>query len=443
MGNGSFGTVYLAEHLTLGGQRAIKRSIRYSPQGKKLIEEGKLLMHMNHVGIPKVYDIEEDDEYVYLVEEYVRGESLSAFITHQRTISVDLALRICISLCEIGEYLRESEVGQVHHRDIKPDHIILSGEGVKLLDYGNAAISDEEVQFFGNNEDFGKKKTDVDGQAIKRVFCRLVENNVTLQAKDICKTLEKSTMDGPGELLGFFKQKLSETDGGKEGENEHFTLKIAVGGSERHIGATHFSVSLQVFLRQKGIEALYVEENESRAVWKMADIHGGHINENGIHRWRGFKGVPRYGPGIACGEQKAEVVISDWGMNINSFGTDIKVLILGTRPWEIDNSIRFVKDFGGEDALYVSMNGDIQGAGELANIIGSKVYCFPADPDPFHISDVKEKFFTQLFDGKGVFHHKTIDNCSGGLQQWLRRNTFIDCLGKLYGFRKRKKDGHA
>lgn len=71
IGKGSGSTVYLVRHQKLGEYRAVKR-IPKSSDTTRQIREAHILNHLKHPKIPRIYDIEEDDEACYIVEEYTR-----------------------------------------------------------------------------------------------------------------------------------------------------------------------------------------------------------------------------------------------------------------------------------------------------------------------------------------------------------------------------------
>lgn len=114
--------------------------------------EASLLKNLNHPGIPIIYDIEEDDTYYYIIEEFIRGESLDTFVLHQETISQELIIEFCIQLCEILDYLHHYAPYPILYQDLKPEHIILCGNQLKLIDFGIASFftgSGKHFQKFG------------------------------------------------------------------------------------------------------------------------------------------------------------------------------------------------------------------------------------------------------------------------------------------------------
>ena len=80
LGTGQTSTVYLARHLSLDAERAIKVIPKTGASPVSVLTEAQLLKSLNHPGIPMIFDIEEDDSNYYLVEEYIQGESLEAYL---------------------------------------------------------------------------------------------------------------------------------------------------------------------------------------------------------------------------------------------------------------------------------------------------------------------------------------------------------------------------
>ena len=61
LGRGSGSKVYLARHQTLGEYRAIKQISKKSDFAWK-VREARILNRLNHPKVPKLYDMEEDEE---------------------------------------------------------------------------------------------------------------------------------------------------------------------------------------------------------------------------------------------------------------------------------------------------------------------------------------------------------------------------------------------
>ena len=86
LGTGRTGTVWLALHLGLEEYRAIKCVPRTCADYETFRREALILKELQHPGIPMIYDLEEDPEYFYLIEEYLQGYSLYTLIKCQGTL---------------------------------------------------------------------------------------------------------------------------------------------------------------------------------------------------------------------------------------------------------------------------------------------------------------------------------------------------------------------
>ncbi len=138
LGTGAFGEVYLAEHLNLKVNRALKCIKKCRDIYRTAVREADILKDLRHPAIPIIYDIEENEECVCIVEEYVEGSSLSSLLSDKGKLPVRNIIDITLDLCNAVEYLHDRKV---FHRDIKPENIIYNGRSIKLLDYGSAVCA--------------------------------------------------------------------------------------------------------------------------------------------------------------------------------------------------------------------------------------------------------------------------------------------------------------
>ena len=76
LGRGYSGTVFLAEHTGLQALRAVKCISRKHVMYRQFLKEAMLLKNLKHPGIPLIYDLEEEGENLYIIEEYIKGESV-------------------------------------------------------------------------------------------------------------------------------------------------------------------------------------------------------------------------------------------------------------------------------------------------------------------------------------------------------------------------------
>ena len=143
IGKGGQKTVYKVDDAT--ASYALK--IVEAPNDPRIQQEVAILRSVDIQGVPHILDqgmVEDDvsrDTFLYILEEYVEGESLRTVLTREKTISTDVAVGILETLLDIETQLEERAI---LHRDIKPDNIILGKNGaVYLIDFGIAKILGE------------------------------------------------------------------------------------------------------------------------------------------------------------------------------------------------------------------------------------------------------------------------------------------------------------
>ena len=138
IGAGGMGEVWKAEDTRLGRIVAIKilpPAIAADAEAiARLRREARTSAQLNHPNIATVHSFEEAGGRLFIVMEFVDGESLSTIF--KRGISE-------AELCRIGrsvaDALAEAHAKGVIHRDVKPENIIVAvGNRVKVLDFGIA-----------------------------------------------------------------------------------------------------------------------------------------------------------------------------------------------------------------------------------------------------------------------------------------------------------------
>ena len=138
LGAGGMGQVYGAEDTTLKRFVAIKR---VSPDAKstdadrkRLLKEAQRSSALNHPNVGSVYDVVEHAGELWVVMEYIEGETLRHRL--KQPISTDEFFAIATQCCE---GLQAAHEKSIIHGDIKPENIMLtSGNRVKILDFGVA-----------------------------------------------------------------------------------------------------------------------------------------------------------------------------------------------------------------------------------------------------------------------------------------------------------------
>jgi serine/threonine protein kinase/tetratricopeptide (TPR) repeat protein len=140
IGRGGMGVVYRAQDTKLKRSVAVKSvppKWRTDLNAKaRFKREAELLASLNHPNIAVIYDIiEQDESAVYLILEYVPGETLA-----QRIAREPLRFQETLSIGQqIVEAVSAAHKKDIVHRDLKPSNIKITPEGrIKVLDFGLA-----------------------------------------------------------------------------------------------------------------------------------------------------------------------------------------------------------------------------------------------------------------------------------------------------------------
>ena len=110
--------------------------------------EAKTIASLNHENIVKVYDIEEMFRTVFIIMEYVEGESLKSLIDRLKKIPPRVAVDFLVQICSGLDYAHQQGI---IHRDINSSNIMVQrNDRLKILDFGLACpIGTEDDSFLG------------------------------------------------------------------------------------------------------------------------------------------------------------------------------------------------------------------------------------------------------------------------------------------------------
>ncbi|KAG2075102.1 kinase-like protein [Suillus decipiens] len=142
LGSGSYATVQLALDTT-GHQQAACKIIRRKEGSdlKKEMKEATLLMNLHHPNINRVYAVDLDSEFLYIILELCTGGDLFTYITthSKHRLCEGEAKYIMYQLLKGLKYLHDR---MISHRDLKPENILLFSPGpyprIQIADFGLA-----------------------------------------------------------------------------------------------------------------------------------------------------------------------------------------------------------------------------------------------------------------------------------------------------------------
>ncbi|MBA3287511.1 MAG: serine/threonine protein kinase, partial [Acidimicrobiia bacterium] len=108
---------------------------------QRFVREARALAQFHHPHAVAVFDAGQDERYLYLVMELVRGPTLASRLAEEAPFEVAEAVRI---VDEVLEALAAAHAVGIVHRDVKPGNVLLTLDGdVKLADFGIAKRLDE------------------------------------------------------------------------------------------------------------------------------------------------------------------------------------------------------------------------------------------------------------------------------------------------------------
>lgn len=419
LGQGTFGTVYLVRHHTLETERAIKVIPKTTSYHLSFLSEAHLLKSIHHPGIPIIYDLEEDDKNYYLVEEYIQGESIEEFLLHQKIISRTLFFTYCEQLCDIFNYLHTRLSHPILYQDLKPEHIIVCGNQLKLIDFGASSY----VTSSGNNfirygnvefsapESFSDAPLTIaaDIYSIGKMMQYLSQYVDTPLSHTLQTIIQKTLMPNPKlryetveELALAIKTEYSKI------RQTHLLSSIAVIGNFSGCGSTHFSFFLVSVLNYLGYNAYYYEKNNTDALRKMHTCLHGMWEREGCFYYRFFRGFPKYGHGIHLPYPPKALSVGDFGNQPDSpelDDADLIILLCSDMPWRRQDVIDWDEFlYTNKDRLKIICNCSTHiAAHNLAKQLNIPVYHYFYDKNPFRITRKKIAFAKQFFNRKGRF----------------------------------------
>lgn len=363
--------VYLVRHTALDTLRVAKVIRKADMDSDTILREARLIKNLKHSHIPVIYDIEEDDISICIIEEYISGKSLRSYINDTDDIKTSEICDIAVKLCDILEYLHNCD-NEIIHLDIKPDNIIIDEHNnVKLIDFGSSIHKAGLTQagmispgYAAPEQYSGKELTyQTDIYSVGMVLKFMADSNSTVHNK-LYPVINKCTRHNQyrryknvkalrWELeqtarsdITFFqkikfinKNAINKTSSialnntyvsGSVLENykinsiygiKNYSYIIKVSGSRRGIGVTHTVLSMAHCLGDYGLKCLVIEGSGRTDILQTALADNSICSTSeGLLIGRGIWLMPSYGRDETQGvnydiQDNFDIVIIDSGVN--------------------------------------------------------------------------------------------------------------------------------
>ncbi|MHC4597604.1 MAG: serine/threonine protein kinase, partial [Planctomycetota bacterium] len=130
LGRGGMGEVFLVEDTLRDDRQVALKTIhpgRRREAMKYFRHEFQALTMLRHPNLAEVYDfgLLEEEQKPFFTSEYVLGRNLLDFSAE---LSLEALAPVLVQICRALEYIHSR--GLIHH-DIKPENVLVTGEGVK------------------------------------------------------------------------------------------------------------------------------------------------------------------------------------------------------------------------------------------------------------------------------------------------------------------------
>lgn len=153
IGKGGMSRVYLAMDKRLNKQWAIKE-LRRKEKDKEnevvvqgLIAEANLMKKLDHPSLPRIVDIIETNQTIYIVMDYIEGETLHTILKKYGAQDQQMVIEWAKQLCSVLHYLHTRDPAIIY-RDMKPGNVMVTPNGnIKLIDFGIAReYKEQQIQ---------------------------------------------------------------------------------------------------------------------------------------------------------------------------------------------------------------------------------------------------------------------------------------------------------
>lgn len=406
-------TVWLAEHIRLGSKRIIKQiSLASSNSSGEIC----IMKNLDHPAIPQILDVVEDAPYIYIVEQYIEGESLGELCS-RRLLSFDEVFQLFFQIASIIDYLH-SKPRQILYLDLKPSNILVSSDKVFLVDFGSALKAGSSVSAISGTEGFcspeqingGRLTFSSDIFSLGRLLLFMLENSeingryssairrIVKRCCHITPLLRPGNVSIPIRMMERLCDVKKVPD--KPNRTKETTDKVVIGvmGICPGAGTTHISLCLANILSSvSGRRVCFVEQNRHKDIERLFDLDAKGVSYNAVDYF------PEIHPKLDLEDDEYAYEILDLGSNRAKLDIlklcNRRILVGPSAEWREDE-YGFLKELslGGTDLsdwiLYVNLCDEEHI--KSRDSYGMAVAAFPFVPDPFSAGKMTVPFMKRL-----------------------------------------------
>lgn len=151
LGKGGMGEVFLGEDTKQHGRKVALKVLlpeltRDEGRLRRLKQEARAILTLNHPNILTIYEIGETDSVYYIATEFIEGDTLRQYLWRNQ-IKTDEAIGVAL---QVAMALEAAHAAGIVHRDIKPENIMLRNDRfvrdrlIKVLDFGLSKLVERD-----------------------------------------------------------------------------------------------------------------------------------------------------------------------------------------------------------------------------------------------------------------------------------------------------------
>lgn len=321
----------MAKHKILNIFRAVK-IVHKSGAEANYLREANMMKNLKHSGIPIIFDIEEADNSICIIEEYIAGKSLASVMEVQKRLPVKQVCDFGIQICEILHYLHSfpsAHTAGILHLDLKPENIIINDENrIKIVDYDNAAFEYQELsnctgsKWFAAPEQYHRlsleRTADIYAVGIlllymatgSYVYSFVEKIHHKILQKIIKKCIRHNPLQRYDNVLKV-KAELESIINNFYKENSKESLEFNVIGIKHGAGATHFSLCLANYLGRHLGTTVCADCTRSKDILRM--VQGCTDFYAGVYKIGGIYLLPNYNGCIDVDLSQFSMIVKDLG----------------------------------------------------------------------------------------------------------------------------------